>query len=662
MKKTIITIICVIFVSALFGQPQVTHWTQPTNYESNMNVNSIIFIENVEQNSEYLEIGAFCGNECRGCALPAGMVEGHALYLLTISANADGEDIIFRLFDHQTNQELSYECTETMTFTADMVLGAYPDFHPFHFTPAAPPQATHWTQPMNFQSNMSVSSTIYIEGIEQNSEFLEIGAFCGNECRGCALPVGMVDGHALYLLTISANEDGEIITFRLYNHWMGLELPHICTETMAFATDMVIGAYPDFHAFHFVAPPSIYHFTTPGSWSEASNWSNNTLPHTNALVFVDAACQLDQNATVTALIVSADQSLTLQSGNTLTVTSTLTNTVASGLVIKDGAQLINASSNVAATMEKHISAYAGASTGWYTIASPMAGMPIANSDFLTPSYDLYRFNGINLTNEEWENYKANFADFTTFEKGRGYLYANENDFTPTFTGILNSSAVTYDLNYINHPNDPQSGFNLIGNPFPHEIYKGTGGAIDNPDLASGYYTLTNEGTWQVHSFDDAIQPGQGILVRATAATNLTISKTNAAAGAESGQGMSLTDRMEIRVSGERGEDCCFVYFGQGNGLEKMEHLSETAPSLSILTEDRDYAIAHLNKPKEPLKLLFASKQADVYTLTVKCGNCNFDYLHLIDKETGADVDLLQQSSYSFRAADNEYGARFVIVF
>ena len=405
-----------------------------------------------------------------------------------------------------------------------------------------------------------------------------------------------------------------------------------------------------------------YHFITSGTWSNAANWSGGRLPGANDAVSIDANCTLNINAEVASLTVTTGQTLTLQSGKTMTVTGTLTNTATMGLVIEDGAQLVNASINVAATMEKVISAHDGASTGWYTIASPMNGMVIAGSNFLTPNYDLYRFNETNLTDEEWENYKANLADFTTFENGRGYLYANGNDFTSTFTGILNASAVTYSLTCTNRPDDPLSGFNLIGNPFPHNIYKGASGSIDNANLASGYYTLDNEGTWQVHSFDDAILPGQGILVRATAATNLTISKTNAAAGAESGQGMSLTDRMEIRVSGERGEDCCFVYFGQGNGLEKMEHLSETAPSLSILTEDRDYAIAHLNKPKEPLKLLFASKQADVYTLTVKCGNCNFDYLHLIDKETGADVDLLQQSSYSFRAADNEYGARFVIVF
>ena len=448
------------------------------NYQSNMNVSSIIFMEDVEQNSMDLEIGAFCGNECRGCALPAGIVEGHTLYLLTISANTNGEAIIFRLFDHQSNRELSYECTETLTFTADMVLGAYPDFYPFHFTPAEPPQATHWTQPMNFQSNMSVNSTIFIEGVEQNSEFLEIGAFCGNECRGCALPAGMVDGHALYLLTISANTNGESLTFRLYNHWMGQELPYICTETMTFTADMIMGAYPEFYPFHFTTPPPNRHFTTAGNWSDASNWQGGALPNTGNGIFIDAACTLDMDAEVASLSVTEGQTLTLQPGHTLTVTGSLTNTNASGLVIKDGAQLIHASEGVFATMEKNVSGYTS-DGGYSLITTPFVNDISAPAQMVAGDYDLYLFDQ-SYPNAEWRNYKINAFSLV---RGSGYLYANSTGMTLSMAGQIPPASNPYSANLVFDANAIVPGFNLVGNPFTCNAY------IDRT-----YYMMKEDGT------------------------------------------------------------------------------------------------------------------------------------------------------------------------
>jgi hypothetical protein len=301
------------------------------------------------------------------------------------------------------------------------------------------------------------------------------------------------------------------------------------------------------------------------------------------------------------------------------------------------------------------------SSGWYAIASPMIEMEIEGSDFLTSSYDLYRFNDARVE-EEWENYKANLADFTTFEKGRGYLYANSNSFTPNFTGILNASAVTYSLTCPNRPNDPLRGFNLIGNPFPHSIYKGAGGAIDNDNLASGYYTLTNEGIWQVHSFDDAILPGQGILVKATAPTVLTISKSNEEAFAESGDTKKGAKRMSISVSGTSGQDRVYVYFGQGNDLNKVEDFTQATPNLAIHTEKGDFAIVHLDKKSDAVELVFTTPGKGSFTMEVNVAADDFEHLHLIDSLKGSEVDLLATPSYTFEASARDDASRFRLVF
>ena len=406
-----------------------------------------------------------------------------------------------------------------------------------------------------------------------------------------------------------------------------------------------------------------FHFVTAGNWSETSNWSNNALPGAQAEVFIEAPCSLDMNAEIASLSISDGSVFTLQSGKLLTVTGNLTNSEVTCLVIKDGAQLINASANVAAIMEKDVAAFgSGNPDGWYTISSPMNGMPIAGSNFLMPNYDLYRFNESNLTDEEWENYKANLADFTTFENGRGYLFANSNAFSPAFTGTLNASAVTCPLSYTERPNDPLSGFNLIGNPFPHDIYKGAGAAIDNANLASGYYTLTNEGTWQVHTFEDAIHPGQGILVKATAPTILTIAKSTAVATSETGGAKRETSPLSISVKGENGMNQAFVYFGRGNSMEKLGGFVAQEPSLWVRDNGKDYAIAHVEKADETLELCFSSKQLGDFILTIDRNETEFEYLQLVDHVTGLTVDLLKQPTYGFHVTGQEPDARFSIRF
>jgi hypothetical protein len=409
--------------------------------------------------------------------------------------------------------------------------------------------------------------------------------------------------------------------------------------------------------------PTAFHFITPGNWSNAANWQYGALPGVYDIVFIDANCQLDMTTEVAELTVSNGQSLTLQPDKTLTVTGNLTNTSTEGLVIKDGAQLINATGNVAATMEKDIVAYGNDNPdAWYTIASPMDEMPIEGSSFAIPEFDLYRFNENNLTNEEWENYKGGLADFTTFENGRGYLFANSNAFSPAFTGTLNASSVTYPLSYTERPNDPLSGFHFIGNPFSHDIYKGAGAAIDDANLASGYYTLTNEGTWQVHTFEDAIHPGQGILVKATAPTVLMIAKSTAVATAETGEAKRETSPLSISVKGENGQDQAFVYFGRGNSMEKMGGFVAQEPSLWVRDNGKDYAIAHVEKADETLELCFSSKQVGDFTLTVDRNETEFEYLQLVDHITGLTVDLLKQPTYGFQAAGQEPEARFSIRF
>ena len=523
----------------------------------------------------------------------------------------------------------------------------------------------HWTwNPHEYASNSTFVGIITIEGVEQRSAQLEIGAFYDGVCRG-SIKCLYVESRDRYYAFLTVNgEAGMTMTFRLWNHATDTELEVTSESTYTFYPDDFFGLPSNPYVFPFSLDfeGPVYTGEEDMQWSNIENWRNELFPSEGDEVFILSNCIVDTDAAVSDMTIIEGQTLTVQSGNTLNVSGDLTNTMASGLVIEDGAQLVNASDNVAATVLKDITAYGYDNPdGWYTIASPVDRMPIEGSDFLTPEFDLYRYDETSLTQEEWQNYKADNPGFTFFENGRGYLYANSNTFSPAFTGTLNNAAVGYRLTYTERP-DELSGLNLIGNPFPHVIYKGEGGAIDNANLASGYYTLTNEGAWHVHTYDDAIQPGQGILVRTTAATELTIAKSNAVASSESPGAKSGMGRLMLKVSGDRGEDRAFAYFGQGIGLNKLDNFSDQLPNLWISDEGVSYAIAHVGDGCEPLEVCFSSGQSGDFTLSVDVSDTDFSALRLIDRVAGITVDMLQQPTYTFHAEGTENEARFRLMF
>lgn len=522
-------------------------------------------------------------------------------------------------------------------------------------------RANHWEpNSSQFSSYMTVTSVVQIDGVEQTTTQLELGSFCNGEVRGSKYAQAAPNGRYIFRLPCWGNA-GDVFTFKLYDAEHDLELDNLTCELTLVYDGNGYGGASNPYVISFNT--STIHNTTTGDWSDPNTWGG-TVPGPEATVELGADLTigdgLPATITVANLTIPSAYTLTIEAGSTLIVTGDLVNTDETGLIIEDGAQLINTSADVKATAKKNVTSYnAKATDGWYTIASPVDKMTIAGSSFLTETYDLYRYVESNMQQNEWENYRAHTSEFTIFENGRGYLYANSNSFSPEFVGTLNNAAVTYALTCTNRPDD-LDGFNLIGNPFPHNIYKGAGGAIDNANLASGFYTLTNSGAWETHTFEDAILPEQGILVKTTQAGNLTITKTNAASTAES-SAKNIAGRIRLNVEGTTGEDRAFVYFSEGTGLQKMPNFSETAPSLYV-HNNGDFAITHASTDCESLDLMFKNNQSGSFTLGVDIQNLRFSYLHLIDRIAGTDTDLLQTPEYGFSATGNEYAARFQLVF
>ena len=91
---------------------------------------------------------------------------------------------------------------------------------------------------------MTVTGVIIINGEQQSSSMLEVGAFCGEECRASGFATPFFTGEYIVSLTIVSNvQSGETINFRLYDHNLNMERTDLtCFSSVIFTDLQFIGA------------------------------------------------------------------------------------------------------------------------------------------------------------------------------------------------------------------------------------------------------------------------------------------------------------------------------------------------------------------------------------------------------------------------------------
>lgn len=545
-----------------------------------------------------------------------------------------------------------------------------------------------------YDFNMTIVVQVQQDGVVDPS--LEIGAFCVEECRGTAKSkFESVLNKYVWYFVIHGNA-GDPINF--YVRQAGVELDAETTFSLVFEPNNIIGNPANPLAINFTAsaPHDYLLVTDPSQLVVGRDYlfsATEVLDVDNATAIDLESWNVEVNADGTAILVnlSIDEKLkgylfaqcvfisgaydildvtdaqtmyVVPSGSTLTVDELNTVNV-SNLIVEDGAQLVNASSGVLATLQKNIIAYADANEaeGWYTVASPLNATGVASSSNMTAfEYDLYEFDETNLTHEEWRNYKLpeNFKNFTP---GKGYLYANEHDMTLNLFGTLNVSNTSIDMTYTTGRTDELKGFNLIGNPYPHVIYKGQGAAIDDARLAAGYYILSNDGTWQAKTYTDPIPPGMGILVLTAEAGILNIVKTTAQSTSESSskrdRGTDL-GRIVLKVDSGGSGDIVYLYGGTDErNLRKISHMNNHVPELSFYCNQERYAIAYCDGGDMPIR--FDNRRTSTFVMTWDVSDWHGAHPYLIDNFTGEKVDMLTMKDYTFEARGDEHPFRFKMV-
>lgn len=367
----------------------------------------------------------------------------------------------------------------------------------------------------------------------------------------------------------------------------------------------------------------------------------------------------DVSTTKTLPSIEPTYLITVKEGATLTVTGNSTGDE-TNLIIEDGGQLIT-SNSVKATLKKTTTASTEAKTAttyWYAISSPID--KIAISTFATGTHNVYSYIE---KSHYWNEYRGvedptlGTEPFDNLENGRGYLYRS-TEANIEFAGDVNIDDATYSLTYTPAAGK-LAGFHLIGNPYTHNIYKGDNAAINSDYLTEGFYTLNVNGGWEAGTDNTTvIAPGCAVLVQTTAAgagKTLTITNTDH----QGPQAKYANDQIMFTVENTEYTDNTYVLFKKGQGLNKIDHRNAEIPMLYVISEGENYAIADMPDNTDVINLGFEAKTMGQYTISLKAEG-QYSYMHLVDKLTGNDIDMLVEDSYTFVGTPNDRNDRFVL--
>jgi hypothetical protein len=294
---------------------------------------------------------------------------------------------------------------------------------------------------------------------------------------------------------------------------------------------------------------------------------------------------------------------------------------------------------VLATVKKNIDGYTG-DGGWYLLASPLAEsfIPTVDNGLLANNYDLYTFD--QSEELEWRNIEA--GAFNTIDNKTGYLYANSGNPTLSFAGTLVANTTATTLIY--DSNADFKGFNLIGNPYPCNTY------VDR-----SFYVLNEDGS-DFTLGSNPIPPFSAILVQAQG-TGESVSFNKNTSKSNPNIAIAVA---KANTSGNAIIDQARVSFNEIDRLRKYNLCGQNG-KLYIPQNGQDYAVAYANEERE-LPINFKAAKNGNYTISIETEGLELGYLHLIDKLTGNDVDLLKTPSYTFEAKTKDSLERFTLTF
>ena len=205
--------------------------------------------------------------------------------------------------------------------------------------------------------------------------------------------------------------------------------------------------------------------------------------------------------------------------------------------------------------------------------------------------------------------------------------------------------MTYDYN----------GFKLVGNPYSCNGYLSFTPASGQTPTEVNFYVLNSAGDkFTLSESSVALAPCTGAFFYADADGAINFSSEVPATKARTGMlNISLTQEGDV-------VDMARIRFGEGMRLAKQSFRNDNS-TIYIPQNDKNYAVVYTEATGE-MPLNFKAETTGTHTISFKLDGASVDYLHLYDKLTGEDINLLITPEYSFIGSIIDATDRFVVRF
>ena len=450
---------------------------------------------------------------------------------------------------------------------------------------------------------------------------------------------------------------------------------------------------------------------TGGAWSNVSG-PTNLIDAVIADTYVTAD---DGEFTAKSLTVTTGGSLTVSSGDVVTVVGALDNELTSSAVVveNNGVLMQGGTSNLntgSITVRRNSSAILRQD---YTLwSSPVAGqglyafspttLPNRFYTYIT-STNLYSNSvGFNLTGLQFPSplvapngINGTDTNNVLFATAKGYLIRTpwNHPTAPTvfagqFAGVPNSGDITYTMSLAG------TGFNLVGNPYPSPISMET--FVDdnaanittslyfwretNGNTSNNAYCQWNDGLFQSNGqsqvFDpqNVIRTGQGFIVDATGAGTALVFNNGQRVANTANQFFRQNNTQDVywlnltNAEGAFSQTVVSYKDYASNGLDRYDgkNVGASQVSLSSLIDGQEYGIqgkaAFVDTDVVPMHLKVAT--AGNYTISIEQTQGLFNQgqaIYLNDK-LSSKLHNFASGSYSFTSEAGTFDERFEVVY
>lgn len=369
------------YVANFEVQGEITnHWTPVPEglYSQSTTIKGVILFNGVEQFSNQLELGIFCGDECRGSAIASEFFITHRFIADVNVYGENGHQLSFRLYDHSQGMELNYTPPANIVFTED----GYGE----------------WMDPLalNFTSLVEISATVNPAdaGVVTGEGNYAIGASC--------------------TLTATANEGYQFAYWTL--------------------NDVEVSTNPTFSFTVAEAASYVAHFQYVHSRSlvEGWNWWSTFIEQEgiNGLEMLENSLGASgiriqgKNASVDRIEYEGNVYWygSLNSINNEQMYKIRTNSACSATVVGDAADLGDHPITI--------------NSGWNWIGFPSSqslSVETAMSGFTPEANDVIKGRGGSTTYLSTGEYNLWYGTLTTLEPGQGYMYKSNSSSSKTLT-------------------------------------------------------------------------------------------------------------------------------------------------------------------------------------------------------------------------------------